>query len=154
MPSQCVAGMVCRGHGVASGRAANGPYPRGTIEMQRPIFKRLGLDLSEFFQGTINVSIAPQAYRILNPEWTFRQVTWTDRHPPEDFSFSRCRLLADSSAYDSLIYYPHPETKRRNFQDASTLEIIAPPVPALKSKDAVEIEYSPSELAVFTPKSR
>lgn len=117
--------------------------------MQRPVFKALGLDLSGFFSGTLNVSIAPYAYRVIAPEWTFRQVAWTDRHPPEDFSFSRCEVWADGRAYESLVYYPHPETKRRNFQASSTLEVLAPLIPHIRPRDAVYVEYNPLEIEVY-----
>ena len=50
---------------------------------------------------------------------------WTDLHPPEHFSFSQCRVTFAAVDYHGWIYYPHPETKRRNFQDASLLEVIA-----------------------------
>ena len=40
-----VTGKVVLGHGVASGRAANSPYPRGSLEMQIPCFLDRGLDL-------------------------------------------------------------------------------------------------------------
>ena len=45
-----VSGRVCSGHGVASGRSAgqpHNPYPAGTIAMQMPYFKALGLDVSD-----------------------------------------------------------------------------------------------------------
>jgi hypothetical protein len=87
-----VDGILERGYGVASGTGTDSPYPRGTIEMQIPFFKALGLDLTRFFPGTLNVSISPKTFQLINPEFTFRQVHWTDRHPPEDFSFSRCQL--------------------------------------------------------------
>lgn len=47
-------GIVKSGHQVASGRAENSPYERGTLEMQLPCFRDLGLDLSTFYLGTIN----------------------------------------------------------------------------------------------------
>ena len=43
------------GHGVASGRSTDGPYPEGSIALQRPHFARLGLDLGACFNGTLNV---------------------------------------------------------------------------------------------------
>jgi hypothetical protein len=52
-------GCLRPGHQVASGLAVNNPYPAGTIAMQTPFFKALGLDLSGFYVGTLNVSIAP-----------------------------------------------------------------------------------------------
>jgi hypothetical protein len=143
-----VSGLVEHGHQVASGSAADSPYPSGTIEMQTPFFQALGLDLTEYFKGTLNISISPSTFQLINPEFTFRQVEWTDRHPPEDFSFSRCRLLFQNSTYNSWIYYPHPETKKRNFQNPSIIEIIALPIPNIKYGDRVEIEYNPLEISV------
>ena len=145
---QRVVGFLERGHGVASGVAARSPYPRGTIEMQVPIFKALGLDLSDCHRGTLNISISPRTFELLRPDLTFRQVTWTDRHPPEDFSFSRCRVLFQASTYDSWIYYPHPETKKRNFQAPSTLEIIAPKIAGIGYGDRIEVEINPADVAV------
>lgn len=145
---QIVNGLVEHGHQVASGSAADGPYPGGTIEMQTPFFEALGLDLTKYFKGTLNVSISPHTFQLINPELTFRQVEWTDRHPPEDFSFSRCRVLFQTSTYNGWIYYPHPETKKRNFQNSSVVEIIAPPIPNIKYGDRVEIECNPLEISV------
>ncbi len=145
---QRVKGTVERGHKVASGAAVDGPYPRGTIEMQTPVFQALGLDLAGYFQGTLNISIRPSTFQLIDPEFTFRRVEWTDRHPPEDFSFSRCRVLFHHSTYDGWIYYPHPETKKRNFQPPSTLEIIAPPIPGISYGDGVEVEFNALEITV------
>lgn len=116
--------------------------------MQTPFFQALGLDLTEYFKGTLNISISPHTFQLTNPELTFRQVEWTDRHPPEDFSFSRCRVLFQALTYNCWIYYPHPETKKRNFQNPSILEIIAPPIANIQYGDKVEIEYNPLEVSV------
>ena len=43
----------CPGHGIASGKKKDDRFPDGTISMQIPIFKRLGLDLDHFHQGTL-----------------------------------------------------------------------------------------------------
>ncbi|MEA5447690.1 hypothetical protein VB780_03855 [Leptolyngbya sp. CCNP1308] len=145
---QKIHGIVERGHQVASGSALDSPYPASTIEMQTPFFRGLGLDLSGYFPGTLNISISPSTFQLTNPELTFRQVEWTDRHPPEDFSFSRCRVLFQASTYNCWIYYPHPETKKRNFQNPSIIEIIAPPIPNIKYGDRVEVEYNPLEVSV------
>ncbi|MBE9140142.1 hypothetical protein IQ254_23580 [Nodosilinea sp. LEGE 07088] len=145
---QRVAGIVERGHRVASGTALESPYPQGTIAMQTPCFKALGLDLTGYVQGTLNISISPQVFQLTQPEFTFRAVHWTDRHPPEDFSFSRCRLLFQGVGYDGLVYYPHPETKQRNFQAPAVVEILAPHIPGIQYGCRVEIEYNPLEITV------
>jgi hypothetical protein len=121
---ESVDGILTKGYGVASGPSPD--YPYGALERQIPIFKDHGLDLTALFPGTLNVDIRPFTFRLFRPEFTFRAVQWTDLHPPEDFSFARCRVVFRESAHDGWLYYPHPETKRRHFQDPSMLEIIAP----------------------------
>jgi hypothetical protein len=142
-----VEGIVKQGHQVASGRAKDNPYPQGTIEMQIPFFQKLGLDLSSFFPATLNISISPHTFRVTQPEFTFRKVNWTPKHPPEDFSFSRCRVRFNNNCYNSFLYYPHPETKKTHFQDNSTLEILAPYIPDLHYGDIVQVESDSSEIA-------
>jgi len=143
-----VDGIVQQGHQVASGTALESPYPRGTIEMQTPFFQAFGLDLTPLFQGTLNVSIAPKTLEVIKPEFTFRQVKWTDKNPPEDFSFSRCRLLFQEQEYESLIYYPHPETKIRHFHNPSIVEILAPLIPEIRYGSRVAIAYNPIEIRI------
>ena len=141
-----VNGIVTTGHRVASGSAFDSPYPRGTIEIQAPFFQGLGLDLADCFKGTLNISITPSTFQLIQPEFTFRGVEWTDRHPPEDFSFSRCQILFHAVTYSGWIYYPHPETKMRNFQNPSIIEIIAPQIPGIGYGDLVTIEYDSLEI--------
>ncbi|MDX2097454.1 MAG: hypothetical protein SFW36_06720 [Leptolyngbyaceae cyanobacterium bins.59] len=144
-----VSGTIAQGHQVASGCAADSPYPRGTIEMQNPFFREAGLDLSAFFPGTLNVSIHPHTFQLVHPEFTFQAINWTDRHPPETFSFSRCRIEFQDGQYEAWIYYPHPETKLRHFQNPSILEIIALPIAGIHYGDSIKIAYNPIELAIF-----
>jgi hypothetical protein len=126
-------GIVVRGHQVAS--KASEHYPAGTIAMQTPFFRERGLDLSTFHPATINISIEPFQFRIAGEDYLFRNIEWTDRHPPEDFSFSRCRIKldgVDGAWHEGWIYYPHPETKARHHQNASVIEVIAPYVDNLE----------------------
>jgi hypothetical protein len=74
--------LVC-GHGVASGRSTTSPYPEGTIAMQRPLFAQLGLDLSDCWPGTLNLSVAPLEVQLRDPDHTFPHLHWTDLHPPK-----------------------------------------------------------------------
>src|SRR3954465_7598026 len=93
-----VAGRIVRGHRVASGQNGNPRFPGGTIRMQAHHFLARGLDLSRFYAGTLNVSIAPFRYRILQPHLTFRNVAWHPTEPAEDFSFFDVRLLLKNAA--------------------------------------------------------
>jgi hypothetical protein len=69
-------------------------------------------------------------------------------HPPEHFSFSRCRVIHKGVEYDGWVYYPHPETKIRNFQNPSLLEVIAMPIPGLQYGDEVDVLVNPEEILV------
>lgn len=141
-----IEGVVVEGHGVAS--KASTHYPSGTIQMQLPFFKRLGLDLSSFHLATLNIDVKPRTFAVIYPEITFHQIEWTDNHPPENFSFSKCIITFNNTKYDALIYYPHPETKKRHFQSQSVIEVIAPFIPDIASNNKVEISVNPEEVFI------
>jgi len=141
-----VRGTLVQGYRVASGPSAD--YPYGALSRQKPIFKARGLDLDGFFEGTLNVDIRPLTFKLVRPELTFRDVAWTDLHPPEHFSFSRCRVEFRAVLYDGWLYYPHPETKKRNFQDPSLLEVIARPIPGIDYGDGLIVFVDPREVEI------
>ena len=148
MAWQTIEGVIIEGHQVASGLSPNSPYPEGTIKMQKPFFQQLGLDLSTYFNATLNISIAPHVFKLIKPRYTFPCLEWTDKHPPETFSFSPCRLQYDKSCYGGFIYYPHPETKKRNFQNVSTIEVIAPLITDIAYGSKIIFEYNPEEIEI------
>jgi hypothetical protein len=139
-------GTLARGYRVASGPSRD--YPYGALDRQRPLFKARGLDLDGYFNGTLNIDIRPATFSMLRPQYTFEQVEWTDLHPPETFSFSRCRVVFGADEYEGWVYYPHPETKRRNFQNPSLLEVIARPIPGIRYGDALAVWVNTAEIRV------
>ena len=139
-------GVVVRGHTVASQKSEH--YPQGTIAMQAPFFMERGLDLSRFYSGTLNISIAPRTFRVRNARFHFPAVRWTSKHPPEHFSFSPCTLIVGKAFYEGLIYYPHPETKARHHQDDSVIEVLAPYVAGVGYGDRIGLEVRQSEIEV------
>ena len=141
-----VQGLIVQGYRVASGPSQD--YPYGTLERQQPIFKSRGLDLEGYFLGTLNVDIRPHTFQLVRPEFTFYNVEWTDLHPPEHFSFSRCKVRHKDGEYEGWVYYPHPETKRRNFQNPSLLEVIARPIPELHYGDEVQVLVNSDEVTI------
>lgn len=143
---QTLQGILTRGHQVASRPSKD--YPYSTLEKQKPYFKQLGMDLYPYFNGTLNISIAPLTFRMIKPEITFEKVEWTDLHPPETFSFSRCNVIFKSKEYVGWVYYPHPETKRNHFQNASLIEVIAFEIQNIQYGDAVEIEIDSNQIKV------
>ncbi|HEY3313373.1 MAG TPA: hypothetical protein VGK00_17155 [Anaerolineales bacterium] len=139
-------GLVVQGYRVASGPSQD--YPYGALDRQRPIFKARGLDLEGYFNGTLNIDIRPFTFKLVRPEYTFQNVLWTDLHPPEHFSFSHCRVIHQETEVDGWVYYPHPETKLRNFQNPSLLEVIARSIPNLKYGDEIQVLLNAEEITV------
>ena len=142
-------GILVQGHQVASRPSNN--YPYSSLEKQKPYFKDLGLDLYSYFNGTLNISIRPLEFEMIKPEFTFELVEWTNLHPPETFSFSRCRVRFKGQAYEGWVYYPHPETKRTHFQNPSLVEVITWEISGIEYGDRLEVELNPDEIKIRIP---
>ena len=140
-----ISGVVVRGHGVASGRAGDPRFPDGTIAMQIPFFRALGLDLGGFHPGTINIDCTPLRFRPGPGAVLFERVKWHLETPAETFSFARATLVRDGARHSAWIYYPHPETKPEHFQPGGVAEVIAPLVPDLAYGDRVILETTPDQ---------
>jgi hypothetical protein len=141
-----IQGILAKGYRVASGPSKD--YPYGALDKQRPFFTERGLDLSSYFNGTLNIDIRPFEFAMLKPEFTFHHVEWTDLHPPEHFSFSRCKVTFREVEYDGWVYYPHPETKLRHFQNPSLLEVIAMPIPGIQYGDELSVWVNDQEIEI------
>lgn len=142
-----VHGILVQGYRVASGPSKD--YPYGALDRQRPLFRARGLDLGPCFDGTLNIDIRPVTFKLFKPELTFQHVEWTDLHPPEHFSFSRCKVIYKEVEYEGWVYYPHPETKLRHFQNPSLLEVIAVLIPDIKYGDELDVLVNPKEIHVM-----
>lgn len=147
---ETASGRVVRGHGVASGIGGDPRYPDGTIAQQVPAFLRLGLDLSRFHHGTLNVSITPQRVEVVEPLRTFQAVDWSAHAPAEDFSFFNCRVLrSGEEPRAGLVYRPHPDTKPEHHQPPEVLEILTTYLPDLEDGDDLEIDLDPRQLRIM-----
>ena len=135
-----------RGHQVAS--RPSQAYPYSSLEKQKPFFKERGLDLYQYFNGTLNISIAPLTFEMAAPELTFERVEWTDLHPPETFSFSRCTVIFKGREYAGWVYYPHPETKKTHFQDPSLVEVITHKITGIEYGDFIKIILNTDEIKI------
>jgi len=147
---QSILATINTGYLIASGKADKSPYPLGTIKMQIPYFKNLGLDLSLLFKGTLNLNIEPNTFEIIAPEFTFRDVHWAEGFPAENFSFSSCSVLYKGREYSGYIYYPHPDTKIGHFHSSSLIEVICEPIDGIGYGDSVELWYRKEEVRVNT----
>ena len=140
-----VPGVVVRGHGVASGKGGDPRFPGGTIALQAPYFKELGLDLSGFHLGTINVNVAPLSFKPGPCALLFERVKWHPQMPAETFSFARTVLVHKGIRHPAYIYLPHPETKAEHFQPGGVVEIIAPRIEGLAYGNPVTLESEPGQ---------
>ena len=135
---------VC-GYGVASGQALDSPYPAGTIALQAPYFAAHGLDLSSFYPGTLNLRFNDTRWLLSQPDWQIEHLCWTDRHPPETFSFWRVALRWQGAPapLEALIYWPHPETKQAHHHSPDRLEVLAPWIESAASLTEFELGVDP-----------
>lgn len=145
---QQIHGILSPGYQVASGTSPTSPFSAGTIALQKPVFKSLGLDLDEVYNGTLNISIAPHEFAIVNPDHIFTNVRWTDAHHPEDFSFVACKIVYNERAYAGWIYHPHPETKSMHFQRTSVLEVLTPPVEDIEYGAQLTLQFEPTKMRI------
>lgn len=121
-----VACELIRGHRVASGLASDSPYPSGTIALQKPVFKALGLDLNAFYPATLNLDIKPRRWELRLADYVFENVNWLEGVPAETFSFVDCEVQWQKTQFKALIYYPHPDTKPAHHQSETVIEVLAP----------------------------
>ena len=135
-------GRVLPGHGVASGRSGAGPYPAGTIELQRPHFLRAGLDLSPYFPGTLNVDLAPLEPVPSDPVFDQRLRWFQDLE--ERFILSRVALRSAAGEFEGLWYYPDPATKPAHFQKRTVVELLLPRIEGLGPGAAVAVSFRPA----------
>ncbi len=144
-----IQGTVICGHQVASGQGGDLRYPIGTLGLQLPIFKSLGLDVDDFFAGTINVDISPARFQLTEVPVRLDEVEWTEHHPPEDFYFFPCHVVLGETKQNGMIYMPSPQTKAEHFQKDSVLEVLAPWISGLSYGDSIELELTAGGIALF-----
>jgi len=140
--------ILIEGHKVASGIASDSPYPKGSISMQAPFFKRHGVNIDSFHHATLNLSISPNKFKLFLPEFTVHDLQWAEGFPAEDFSFSQCEIIFNDTEFKGLVYYPHPETKIGHFHNDSIIEIITYYVPNIHYGDEVTLKLNSAEISI------
>lgn len=138
--------VVIPGHGVASGQGNDPRYPEGTLKAQYEHFQKRGLDLLQYFTGTVNVDISPYSFRIRQPKYFFENIQWSDHIPPENFYFFDVALQFNGEVYEGLIYMPDPATKEDHFQEPTTLELLLPKIDNVSYGDSVLINVKEEQL--------
>lgn len=135
-----VRGVIKSGYGVASGKGKDKRYPEGTLKQQCTHFLERGLDLSNYFMGTLNLDISPYSYEIKKPKYFFKNIDWSDFIPPESFYFFDVFFYYMDKTYKGLVYMPDPETKEDHTQKPNILELILPKIEGLEYSVVVEIK--------------
>lgn len=143
-----IKGKIISGYGVASGKGKDSRYPEGTLKMQYPYFKERGLDLTEYFQGTLNIDIAPHSFEIKKPKYFFEAIGWSSHIPPENFYFFDVTLFFHGKEYDGLVYMPGAETKVEHEQIDTVLELILPRIEGLDPGQTVQLKVKEGSLVI------
>ena len=144
-----VSGTIISGHGVASGRNHDPRFPEGTLALQQPVLAGLGLDLSDYYLATLNISIHPLDFRVINADWHYKNVQWHPTLPAEDFSFVQVGVDFDQTT-KGLLYSPHPETKPEHFQPDGMMEVILNNYhEALKPGTELSVLFSSSQIELI-----
>ena len=138
-------GIIVQGHRVASGLNGNPDFPGGTIRMQIPYFKSLGLDLSTFYPGTLNIDLSPRVFQPIAPAHSFPRLKWHPVDSAEDFHFFHVTLHMGNRAFDGWLYYPAPETKPKHEQSPYVVELLMPELPGVSYGDSVELSVPAAE---------
>lgn len=144
-----IQGKIIPGHGVASGKGKDPRYPKGTLRLQAPYFKEKGLDLEDYFLGTLNVDIAPHSFSLGKAAYFFEGIAWSDYIPPENFYFFEAVLIHKGKRFKGLVYMPDPETKVDHAQLATVLELIMPPINNITTNDIVGLEVDEKSLQII-----
>lgn len=114
--------------------------------MQIPHFLEGGLDLRDWHRATVNLSVAPLIYEIVEPRITFRSLKWHPAEPAEDFSFFNCAI----EGREALIYFPHPDTKPEHEQPDDVLEIWAKElIPGISYGDTVSLSVPEKQMRLL-----
>ncbi|GAA0856660.1 hypothetical protein GCM10009114_19490 [Aliiglaciecola litoralis] len=145
---QSIEAILLKGHQVASGANPDTPYPAGSITLQKPYFKKLGLDLSRCFDGTLNLRLPARSFDILKSDFCFEEVQWIQGFRRETFSFVACQLEFQTKCFPAWVYYPHPETKTQHFQQPNLIEILAQKIDNLAYGDTLTLHYDAAKLRI------
>ncbi|MDO8482043.1 MAG: hypothetical protein Q7S75_03095 [bacterium] len=146
---QRVKGVVIRGARRTSNIDGNSPYGRGTLELQFPLFRELGLDLSGCFMGTLDIRINPRTWVMVPTEPTFHGIKWF-AGKEEDFFFSKCWLTFAGKTYLAWLYCASPG-KPHYIRGPSLFEVIAEKIPNIGYGDTVMLEINPEDIRINDP---
>ena len=147
MDFEYINGRITRGRGIASGRGFDPNNSRITdsIRKQKPYFEGIVPEISEVFNGTINIDISPREFEILRPDYEV-SCEW-EKEIYEKFWFVRTILHHDNSLHVGLLYYPCPGYLKKHKN--TIIEFLADWIVGIKIDDSVTIRYSPEQFRII-----
>lgn len=147
MENIVITGKVKQGLRIASGSNLDPTLKlNNTIYLQKPFFEKAHIpNISEFYNGTINLDISPNKFKILQPDY---EVTceWIDG-VTETFWFVEVSINFKNKKYQGYIYYPCPSKVKSHNDD--TIELLSKKIPDLHYDDLISIEVSISKIKLI-----
>lgn len=140
------AGIIVRGHRVASGACGDPRFPLGSIAAQLPYFRAQVPSFEAYLggpahAGTINLGFRGRRVALGRAELVVSQVAWTDCFPPENFFLSRAELEANGRVHRVFLYVPDPATKPDHPAAPDGVELLAQFIPDLAYGDSVILRW-------------
>lgn len=148
---ESVMATLVQGHRVASGLGGDERFPGGTLAMQRSFFVAAGVDLEGYPLATLNLSIHPARFEVIEAKSCLPDVKWHPEAPAETFSFFDAAVRVPGEEWlPGLVYFPHPETKPEHLQPPEVLEILASDwIAGLAYGDELELALDPRQLRII-----
>ncbi len=113
------------------------------LKENKKILESNNLDFSDKCHATINVNILPKFVKLAEPTVTLL-ISSIRSDSQKPVTFSKCRLNFDGFNFYGILFFPHMEDNK-----SSTVEIIAPFIPGLKTGDRIQIDVNSKEFQVL-----
>lgn len=134
-----IVGIVIRGKGIASGIKVD-PVTglTNTIAKQKPFFSNQGVEnMSDIFNGTINLDISPRKFKILKPDYEIECREWS-LGVTETFQLVSCLINYKKSTHKGYIYYPCTSPVKSHKDNV--VELLAPFIEGVNSGSIISIQ--------------
>jgi len=132
-----IKGIISEGLKAASGQRHKGAA--GTIALQKPGLKSIGVEVDKLFNGTINLQLK-QGFHITKPDYTLTDYEWIEG-VFESFDILRCKIKYGQSTYEGYVYRPK-ESEHAAAHEASIVELLAPEIPGIRYGDRLSIDVA------------
>ena len=139
-----ISGRIIKGLQIASG---TNPDPslelNNTIFLQKPFFEKAGiLHMQNIFNGTINVDISPNLFKIISPDHEVTCV-WV-KNVTETFWLVRTIISYNSNSHEGYIYYPCPSPVKSH--EDNIIELLSEKIPAIEYSKPLSIRVSSQKI--------